>query len=239
MNTDLLRSSWAEVGRFGDAVAQHFYARLFLAHPDTRQLFGADMAEQRKKLAATLGLVVRSADDLSAVVPVLQRLGRDHRRFGAVEAHYQAVGDALLATLEHFLGEGWTPEVATTWAQAYSAVAEVMLHAAQEANQHTEPAAWDCKILYVEVAPERDQAYLVLTRPWPEAATEGLTLPAALHGAPGDWLTVQPFEVDGGHWAIYIDITDDPRTLALAQARQGDLLRLGAPLDPVDQEARP
>ena len=81
-------------------------------------MFPLGMANQRDKLLAALGQVVSHVDDLDAVVPVLQQLGRDHRRFGVVRDHYPAVGQALLATLEHFSSE-WTPELARDWAAAY------------------------------------------------------------------------------------------------------------------------
>jgi hemoglobin-like flavoprotein len=229
VNAELLRSSWREMSRFGDQVSAWFYASLFIAHPETRRLFGSDMAEQRRKITATLTLVVRSAHDLDAVVPVLQRLGRDHRRFGAVEAHYAAVGESLLGTLAYFLGEGWTPEVADTWTEAYGAVADVMITAARDADEAEAPSFWDCPVLYLEASPGRDQVYLVFGAPDLGPATDGLAVPVALHGTPGDWLVVHPFGVDGG-WAAYIDVTGDPRTLALAQARAGDVLRVGPPL---------
>jgi hemoglobin-like flavoprotein len=36
----------------------------------------------------------------------------DHRDFGALAAHYPAVGASLLATLEQYAGVDWTPGLA-------------------------------------------------------------------------------------------------------------------------------
>lgn len=237
MNPDLLRTTWTEASRHGDHLVNRFYSTLFLAHPEVRRLFGDDLTEQRKKLAATLNLVVRSVDNLDAVVPVLQRLGCSHRRFGAVEAHYAAVGEALLATLAHYLGDAWTTETRETWTEAYGTVAQVMIDAARDHDHLSIPKWWDSRILYVER--QRDVAYIVFKAPDLGPLTEKLTVPVALHGTPGNWLPVQPFDVDGGHWAIYLDVTDDPRTLQLAQAQSGDGLRIGQPIDDVDQEDQP
>lgn len=238
MDPTVLRRTWALALQHGERLVLHFYATLFSTHPESRGLFGTDMREQRSKLAATLSLVVRSVDDLDKVRPVLERLGAEHRRFGATEEHYLAVGEALLATLEHFLGDAWTDDAAKAWDAAYTVVANIMIDAARAADQRDVPAWWDCRILFAEPNRARDRVYLAFQAPDLGPITDGLTVPAALHGAPGDWLTITPFPVDGG-WATYIDVTDDPRTLALAQARPGDTLRLGAPL-PVDpQEAQP
>ena len=56
-----------------------------------------------------LGAVVSNVDELDNVVPLLEQLGRDHRRFSVVTEHYTAVGASLLATLKRFLGPSWTP----------------------------------------------------------------------------------------------------------------------------------
>lgn len=238
MDPDLLKGTWADASRHGDRLVSWFYSWLFLEYPGTRQLFPvADMSHQRAKLVDVLGRVVSHAADLAVVVPELERLGRSHRRFGAIEGHYPAVGQALLATLEHFLGDAWTPDVEKTWTDAYATVAQVMIAAAREAERLAEPKWWDSRILFVELSRQHDRAYIVFQPPAELTATPGLTVPVSLNGTPGGWMPVQPFDVDGGHWAIYVDVDDDPLTLALAQARPGDLLRLGQPVDHFGGEA--
>ena len=71
---------------------------------------------------AALGAVVAHVDEIDNVVPLLEQLGRDHRRFSVITEHYAAVGASLLATLQHFLGRLWMPDLADTWAQAYGVV---------------------------------------------------------------------------------------------------------------------
>lgn len=67
----------------------------------------------RDKLVRALGQVVSNVDRLGEVSPLIEQLGRDHRRFDVVAEHYPAVGASLLATLEHFLGRrgrrSWPP----------------------------------------------------------------------------------------------------------------------------------
>jgi len=97
-----MRASFGKAAAHGDQVPLWFYSHLFLTHPETREMFPVSMAHQRDRLFAALGEVMARVDDLDALVPVLQQLGRDHRKFGAVAAHYPAVGASLLATLAHF-----------------------------------------------------------------------------------------------------------------------------------------
>lgn len=103
-----LKDSYARVAAFGDELSLFFYSHLFLSHPETRDMFPVSMAAQRDRLVAALGQVVSNVDNLDTVTPFLRQLGRDHRKFGAVEEHYSAVGASLLATLSHFSGEEWT-----------------------------------------------------------------------------------------------------------------------------------
>ena len=68
----------------GDEVPLFFYSDLFLRHPETRDFFPVAMNAQRDRLVQALMRIVSNVDNLSEVVPFIQGLGRDHRKFGAV-----------------------------------------------------------------------------------------------------------------------------------------------------------
>lgn len=146
IDADRLKKNWSLVAAHGEQVPLYFYSTLFLTHPETRDLFPMNMAAQRDKLVTALGAVVSNVDTIDAVVPTLQALGRDHRKFGALRGHYPAVGAALLATLEHFSGPHWTPAIAADWAAAYELVAATMADAADAAAHYT-PPWWDAEVV--------------------------------------------------------------------------------------------
>jgi NAD(P)H-flavin reductase/hemoglobin-like flavoprotein len=145
VDTQRLKDSFAKVAASGDEVPLYFYSHLFLCHPETRDLFPVSMTAQRDRLVTALARVVSDVDRLDALVPFLQQLGKDHRKFGTLEGHYPAVGASLIATLAHFSGDDWTPELAADWAAAYGIVAETMIEAARSASN--EPAWWDAKVV--------------------------------------------------------------------------------------------
>jgi len=149
MDTGALKVSWAKVAAAGDDVPLYFYSHLFLSHPEVRSMFPIQMSGQRDKLVAALGAVVSGVDEIDKVIPVLEQLGRDHRRFAVVIEHYTAVGASLLATLKKFLGASWTPDLADTWAQAYGLVAKVMVAAAEQ-HEDIAPAFWEADVIRVE-----------------------------------------------------------------------------------------
>ena len=135
----LIRSSFAVVAPRADEVARHFYATLFGLVPETRELFPVNMEVQRSRLLRALVHVVQMVDRPAALVPFLEQLGRDHRKFGVGPRHYDAVGAALLASVAEFAGPAWTPEVEKAWTDAYTTVTGAMRTAARAERG---PATW-------------------------------------------------------------------------------------------------
>lgn len=130
MQKQLVRSTFSRVVPNADTVAELFYAKLFALDPAVKPLFKGDMKEQGRKLMRTIATAVNGLDDLNALVPVLQDLGRRHVAYGVKAAHYDTVGTALLWTLEQALGPDFTPEVKDAWATVYGLLAKVMKEAA-------------------------------------------------------------------------------------------------------------
>ena len=226
-----LQISWGLVAQYGDQVPLYFYSNLFVAHPHLRDMFPLGMAAQRDKLVTALGSVISSVDDLPSVVPVLQQLGRDHRRFAVVRDHYPAVGGALLATLEHFLGEDWTAELAADWTAAFNLVAGVMIEAA-EADGHR-PAWYEANVVTFE---RRTAGVAVIrfrpTEPIPYRAGQSLSMEVA--SRPRLWRYYSPATLPAtdGSFEIHVRaVAGGPVSTALVQGtRVGDLVRFGAPV---------
>lgn len=137
----LVRETWKQVTPMAEAAADLFYRRLFEIDPGTRELFGAtDMPAQRKKLLQTLGFAVASLDKLDELLSTVEALGRRHAGYGVTDAHFDAVGAALLWTLEQGLGRAWTPAAASAWTEVYELLAAVMRGAAEDAAPKTRKA---------------------------------------------------------------------------------------------------
>jgi len=130
----LVQDSFAKVVPIADKAAELFYARLFELDPALKSLFNGDMTVQGKKLMTTLGVAVSSLNNLDALIPVLQNLGRGHVAYGVEDSHYETVGAALLWSLEQGLGEAFTPDVKAAWVEVYTLVSTVMKEAAAESK---------------------------------------------------------------------------------------------------------
>jgi hemoglobin-like flavoprotein len=134
----LVQDSFAKVAPISEKAAALFYGRLFEIAPQVRAMFPDDMTEQRKKLMATLAVVVNGLSSLESVLPAASALAKRHVAYGAKPAHYSVVGSALLWTLEQGLGDAWTPDVAAAWTAAYGTLSGYMISEAYGSAQAAE-----------------------------------------------------------------------------------------------------
>jgi hemoglobin-like flavoprotein len=123
----LVQESFGQVAPIADKAAVLFYDRLFEIAPAVKPLFHGDMAEQRRKLMATLGAVVYGLSNLPSVLPAASALAKRHVDYGAKPEHYTAVGEALLWTLARGLGPQWNHQVADAWTAAYATLSGYMI----------------------------------------------------------------------------------------------------------------
>ena len=134
----LVQESFAKVAPISEQAAALFYDRLFEVAPAVRSMFPDDMTEQRKKLMATLAVVVNGLSNLETILPAASALAKRHVNYGAKAEHYPVVGGALLWTLEKGLGGAWTPEVASAWTAAYGTLSGYMISEAYGKPQAAE-----------------------------------------------------------------------------------------------------
>ena len=230
MDIPAMRANFAKAAATGDEAPLYFYSHLFLSHPETRAMFPVSMAHQRDRLFAALGDVVARVDDLDALVPILQQLGRDHRKFGTLSAHYPAVGASLLATLEHFDDE-WTPELAKSWSEAYTVVAQVMVEAAE--SDADRPPWWDADVLDHERR-TMDHAVLRVRPREPLEYLPGQSVSLETDIRPRLWRYYTPANAPrtDGVLELHVEARDGgPVSTALVRlVGKGDVLRLGPPV---------
>src|SRR5438874_235228 len=126
----LVQSTFDRILPISDVAARIFYDRLFHLDPSLRRLFNGDLRMQGKKLMDALSIVVGNLNRPDRIVPGIRALGRRHAAYGVQSQHYTTVGEALLWTLEHGLGDEFTTEARRAWAAAYDLLAATMKEAA-------------------------------------------------------------------------------------------------------------
>ena len=128
----LVRQTFDLVVPIAGVAADLFYDRLFYIAPSLRGMFPTDMRDQKRKLMVMLAAAVHGLTDLDALAPKLMKLGARHAGYGVKDAHYKAVGEALIWTLERGLADAFTPQVERAWVRVYLLVAATMQAGADE-----------------------------------------------------------------------------------------------------------
>ncbi|MBO0843633.1 MAG: oxidoreductase [Nocardioides sp.] len=239
MDPAALKESWALVAKSGDEVPMFFYSHLFVSHPELRPMFPISMATQRDRLVGALGRIVSNADQLDEVVGFIQQLGRDHRRFSVVTEHYAAVGASLLATLKHFLGAAWTPELAADWSAAYGLIANTMVQAAEAAAEET-PDWWEAEVLSVERR-TLDLAVIKVQTNDHLPYRAGQSMAVEVPQRPRLWRYLTPANApkDNGVVEFHVQLVDGGQvsTSIVRHLKPGDQIKMGAAIG--DQLTRP
>ena len=111
---------------------RRFYTRWFEIDTSARDLFPPDMEQQRAKFAHALTWLFGEFIAQRAEEPIafLAQLGRDHRKYGVTQRHYDSMRDALDTTLHSHLVEQWDDRLAAAARDAVDLIIGVMRGAA-------------------------------------------------------------------------------------------------------------
>ena len=233
MDVQRIRDSFSQVASYGgDAVAVFFYSDWFLRQPELRNLFPVSMAAQRDHLIGALVKIVTEADRAEELGPFLAHLGRAHRKFGVIAEHHASLRVSFLATMAHFLGDGWTAEVAADWEEALGVISKLMCEAAA-ADEERAPAWWHATVLDVQ---QRACDVTVLRAAVdpdgpPLAWLPGQSVAIETPARPRLWRWYSPACLPGdGVLEFHVRRVDGGQVSpALASLQPGDELRVGPP----------
>lgn len=130
-----IKKSWKLFRNIDPAVVgDTFYSKLFAAHPSLRRMFPKNMDPQYHKLINMLNTIVSRLDHLDQLTDDIAAMARRHVEYGVKPLHYRLVGEALLWTLSHGLGNDWTPATSNAWTKCYHLLSETMISSAYPAT---------------------------------------------------------------------------------------------------------
>ncbi|WP_163150162.1 adenylate/guanylate cyclase domain-containing protein [Bradyrhizobium uaiense] len=123
----LVQSSFNQIATRLIAFGNRFYAILFDHYPELRPLFADDINVQTRMLTSMLSSLVKGLNRTPEISGGLRALGRRHDAYQATLADYSKVANALLLTLEEFLGEDFTTDVRDAWIAVYGTISSLMI----------------------------------------------------------------------------------------------------------------
>ena len=226
----LIRENYAVIHPRADEVVRFFYATLFAIAPATRELFGVNMEGQQGRMLRALMYIVQKVDQPEELLPFLRQLGRDHRKFGVLTPHYEAMGTALILALKQYSGPAWNTQVEKAWTDAYSLIARTMLEAADEDR---DPAWWTAQVIdhqrltwdlaVVRVQPDRPVPYRA-----------GQYVSVEVPQRPRLWRYLSPANAPRPDGAIEFHIRAVPQGWVsrsiVGHTQVGDTWRIGSPM---------
>ena len=116
-----MTTSTSAVGYFYDT----FFERLFELAPDTKKLFRSSMVVQGRALIHIVGAIkniLKSPDSIKTA----QELAARHVKYGVKLHHFNALGTAMIQTVERCCGEQWTIEMRRAWTHVFVHIVYLM-----------------------------------------------------------------------------------------------------------------
>lgn len=208
-----------------------FYTRWFTLDTSLRDLFPPDMTGQRTSFGHALGWVYGElvAQRAPTLVAFLAQLGRDHRKYGVLPAHYETLQQALYATLRAELADAWTAAVEEAAHQSLNLITGVMSGAA---DADTGPAWWDGTVVDNRRV-SRDLAVVRLRLDRPMQYHPGQYLKVHVPQCPRRWRYLSPAIPADPDGAIEFHVRVVPgglvSTVIVNETRPGDRWRLSSP----------
>jgi NAD(P)H-flavin reductase/hemoglobin-like flavoprotein len=235
----LLKESWTLVEEQQDRLASYFYARLFLANPQLRDLFPIHMDVQRTRLLGAIVSAVQTVDDPERFDEYLRSLGRDHRKFHTAPEHYDVVGGALMDALRAFAGDHWSVEYDQAWRDAYAVIARTMIRGAEEDSE--QPPYWHAEVLSHERR-SRDIAIFTCRPLQPMTYRAGQYLSIECPYQPRLWRLYSPANAPAKDNALEFHVralgAGWVSSALVRRLRQGDMVRLAAPMGSMTLDRR-
>lgn len=129
---ELVRKTWKEAAKPEVQAGQKLFKKLFQISPDAVTYFSnVDMEDEGFKghigrVMNTLDQVIQNLDDLTLLIPNLEKLGKIHANMGIKKQQFAAVKQALLYTLSQELKDLFNDKCQEAWAITFDMLAEAM-----------------------------------------------------------------------------------------------------------------
>ncbi len=150
-----------------DELIRSLYLRWFALDAEVRDLFPPELGPQRVAFGQAMHWVFGEfvAQRAQAPVAFLAQLGRDHRKYGVTQQHYDSMRRAWYATMRSHLNDSWTAAVDDAATQAINLITGIMSGAADAEDS---PPWWDGTVLeHHRVSRDLAVIRLHLDRPMP------------------------------------------------------------------------
>jgi len=132
---DIVKSTVPVLKTHGVEITTTFYKLLFNSNPEVKAMFDMSRQESGAQPQALAGVVLAAAqniDNLSVLLPAVQKIAQKHVASNVKAEHYPIVGANLLEAIKVVLGDAATEEIINAWGEAYGVIAQIFIDAEAE-----------------------------------------------------------------------------------------------------------
>nr|WP_317357399.1 globin domain-containing protein [uncultured Tyzzerella sp.] len=132
---EIIKSTVPVLQEKGVDITKYFYKTMFTNNPEVKPMFDMDKQESSAQPVALANAILAAAkniDNLEAIMPAVQSIGKRHVEVGVLAEHYPIVGKNLLIAIKDMLGDAATDEVMQAWEKTYGVLAEVFINVEKE-----------------------------------------------------------------------------------------------------------
>lgn len=111
-------------------ITKHFYTLLFREYPEVSPMFNQANQQSNRQQHALAGAIIafaQNVDKPQMLSNALWRIAHKHAALQVQPAQYAAVGDCLLRSISHVLGDAATSEILEAWGEAYNYLANLLM----------------------------------------------------------------------------------------------------------------
>ncbi|WWC87451.1 uncharacterized protein L201_002340 [Kwoniella dendrophila CBS 6074] len=132
---EIIKSTAPILAEHGVTITTHFYKNMIRAHPELRDVFSESsqkLGHQPRALAAAVYAYACNIDDLTPLLPVVDRIAYKHTSLHIVAEQYGIVGKHLIQSIVDILGDAVTPEIGDAWFNGYWNLAKIFINRERE-----------------------------------------------------------------------------------------------------------
>ncbi len=127
---ELVKSTVPAIRENGLTITKTFYKNMFAEDPQVKPMFNMEKQAsgmQPQALAATVLAAAENIENLSKILPAVERIAKVHCDCNVQPEHYPIVGKHLVKAFKEVLGDACTDEIADAWVKAYGVIADIFI----------------------------------------------------------------------------------------------------------------
>ena len=113
----------------GPKLTAHFYQRMFQHDHELKDIFNMSHqtnGEQREALFNAICAYATNIDNVSALLPAVEKIAQKHASLNIKPEHYLIVGEHLLNTIDELFQTG--KEIIIAWTKAFRVLADIFIN---------------------------------------------------------------------------------------------------------------